>query len=102
MIADAAGTSVNILHIPSDVIAKIDKEWGANLLGDKSHSKVFDNSKIKEYVPDFNVTIPFSKGVKEIISWFNADKSRQVINEEQNQLFDKIIEKWEQFLPTHS
>lgn len=95
MIADAAGTNVNIVHIPSDVIAKFDKEWGANLLGDKSHSMVFDNSKIKQYVPDFKAMIPFSKGVKEIISWFNTDKSRQVINEEQNRLFDKIIEKWE-------
>lgn len=94
MIAQAANTAVNIVHIPSDMIATFDAEWGANLLGDKSHSMVFDNSKIKQFVPDFRAAIPFSQGAKEIISWFDADKSRQVVNEQQNQLMDKIIEKW--------
>jgi nucleoside-diphosphate-sugar epimerase len=95
MIANAAGTVAKIVHIPSDVIATFDPEWGANLLGDKSHSMIFDNSKIKKYVPDFEATIPFSFGVKEIISWFEVDKSRQVVNEQQNQLMDQIIGKWE-------
>lgn len=98
MIANAAGTTAKIVHIPSDVIATFDPEWGENLLGDKSHSMVFDNSKIKKYVPDFEATIPFSNGVKEIISWFEADKSRQIINEQQNQLMDKIITKFESAL----
>ena len=98
MIANAAGTNAKIVHVPSDVIATFDPEWGENLLGDKSHSMVFDNSKIKKYVPDFEATIPFSNGVKEIISWFEADKSRQIINEQQNQLMDKIITKFESAL----
>lgn len=93
--ARAAGTTANIVHIPSDVIAKCDAEWGAELFGDKAHSMIFDNTKIKRIVPDFAATIPFSRGVEEIIAWHDAEPSRQVVDERLNQLMDKIIADWE-------
>lgn len=93
--ARAAGTSAQIVHIPSDVIAKYDAEWGAELFGDKAHSMIFDNTKIKRVVPDFAATIPFSCGVYEIIEWFDADPTRQIIDEPLNQLMGKIISDWE-------
>jgi hypothetical protein len=37
MVAQAASTEINIVHIPSDLIASFDPEWGASLLGDKAH-----------------------------------------------------------------
>ena len=47
IVAKAAGTTADIVHVPSEVIAAYDEGWGAGLLGDKTHSMVFDNSKIK-------------------------------------------------------
>ena len=41
----------SIVHVPSDAIAAADPEWGAGLLGDKAHSMVFDNSKLRTVVP---------------------------------------------------
>ena len=93
--AAAAGTTARIVHIPSDVIAKYDAEWGGDLLGDKSHSMIFDNAKIKRVVPDFAATTPFSRGVEEIVAWHDADPSRQVVDEKLDQLMDRIIEDWE-------
>ena len=93
--ADAAGATARIVHIPSDVIAKYDTEWGGDLLGDKMHSMIFDNSKIKQFVPDFSAPIPFSQGIKEIIAWHDADPARQVVDTELDQLMDKIIADWE-------
>lgn len=93
--ARAAGTTANIVHIPSDILAKYDEEWGAELFGDKAHSMIFDNSKIKRVVPDFNCTTPFSRGIEEIIAWHDADVSRQVVDEKLDQLMDKIISDWE-------
>ncbi|MEP6904008.1 MAG: SDR family oxidoreductase [Actinomycetota bacterium] len=92
--ARAAGTTARIVHIPSDVIAKYDAEWGAELFGDKAHSMIFDNTKIKRFVPDFAATIPFSRGVREIIGWFDGDPSRQLADEYLDQLMDKIISDW--------
>ncbi|MBX7172187.1 MAG: SDR family oxidoreductase [Pyrinomonadaceae bacterium] len=93
--AKAAGTNANIVHIPSEILAKYDKEWGAELSGDKAHSMIFDNSKIKRVVPDFQCTIPFSRGIEEIIAWHDADVSRQIVDEKLDQLMDKIIADWE-------
>lgn len=93
--ARAAGTTAHIVHIPSRVLAKYDAEWGAELFGDKAHSMIFDNTKIKRTVPDFNCPIPFSRGVEEIIAWHDADVTRQVIDENLDQLMDKILADWE-------
>jgi len=93
--ARAAGTIAQIVHIPSDIIAKYDADWGAELFGDKAHSMIFDNTKIKRIVPDFAAVIPFSRGIKEIINWFDADPSRQIVDERLNQLMDQIIADWE-------
>jgi nucleoside-diphosphate-sugar epimerase len=99
IMANAAGTESNIIHIPSDLIAVYDKPWGEELLGDKSTSVVFDNSKIKSLVPDFNAIIPFVQGAEEIMNWYNADPSRQIINEAFNNLSDKIISAYESAFP---
>lgn len=93
--AKAAGTAAEIVHIPSDIIAKYDFEWGCDLLGDKKHSMIFDNTKIKRFVPDFSADIPFSQGVEEIIEWHDADPSRHVVDEQMDKLMDKIIADWE-------
>lgn len=91
LIASASGLIPDIIHIPSDFINIFDKEWGEGLLGDKAHSKIFDNSKIKSIVPEFKTTIPFSEGVKEIVKWYKADKKRQHVNEDKDRMMDKII-----------
>lgn len=95
IVADAADTKANIVHVPSDLIMKFDKEWGDGLLGDKSHSMVFDNSKIKSVVPEFNCVIPFAKGAKEIINWYDADPARQVIDDDANKMIDRILGAYE-------
>jgi nucleoside-diphosphate-sugar epimerase len=92
--ADAAGAKADIVHIPSEVIARYHKDWGDSLLGDKTHSMMFDNSKIKKYVPDFKAIIPFSEGVKEIMAWYDKDPSRQKVDPEMDKLIDKIIEDY--------
>ncbi len=76
-LAAAAGVSADIVHVPSDAIAAAEPDWGASLLGDKSHSLVFDNSKIRSLVPGFRPSIPFEQGAREIVAWHDEDPSRQ-------------------------
>jgi nucleoside-diphosphate-sugar epimerase len=91
IIGQALGVQPRLVHVPSDLIAAYDAEIGAGLLGDKSHSMVFDNSKIKRLVPDFACTIPFSWGAREIVDWYEADPARQVVDEKTNALIDELI-----------
>lgn len=95
IVADAAGAKADIVHIPSDLIMKFDKDWGDGLLGDKSHSMIFDNSKIKSVVPEYNCVVPFTKGAREIIEWYDADPARQKIDHKTDALIDKIIKAFE-------
>ena len=94
-LARAAGAQLNAAHIPSELIAAYDPAWGAGLLGDKSASMIFDNSKIKRVVPDFVCTIPFSRGAEEIIAWYKADPARQKVDEAFNALCDRIISAYQ-------
>lgn len=94
ILARAAGTTAEIVHVPSQVIHDYDREWGESLLGDKTHSMIFDNSKIKRFVPDFAATIPFSQGAEEIIAWYDADPSRKTIDEELNSTMNRLIDDW--------
>jgi hypothetical protein len=56
---------------------------------------VFDNSKIKRFVPEYCATVPFSEGIRRTIAWFDADPTRQVIDAEANVRWDKLIAAWE-------
>jgi nucleoside-diphosphate-sugar epimerase len=97
--AHTLGVEPRIVHVPSDYIAAFDPEFGAGLVGDKAHSMIFDNSKVKRVVPGFVATIPFAQGAREIIDWFNADPARQISDSRFNQLFDRIIAAFESSLP---
>ncbi len=99
IVAQAAGAEANFVHVPSDLIAAFDQEWGAGLLGDKAHSMIFDNTKIKRLVPDFRATIPFAHGVEEIMAWYDAHPSRQVVDQKRDQLMDKIITAYKPAFP---
>jgi nucleoside-diphosphate-sugar epimerase len=95
MMAEELGVELKAVHIPSDFIAKYNPEHGAGLLGDKAHSVIFDNSKIKKMVPNFDCKIPFSRGVKEIIAWYKNNKDWQVVNTEIDKKIDEIIGAYE-------
>ncbi|MDX1688488.1 MAG: SDR family oxidoreductase [Candidatus Promineifilaceae bacterium] len=99
IVARAAGAEANLVHVPTDLIAAYDPRWGASLLGDKAHSMIFDNAKIKRVVPDFQATIPFARGVEEIIAWYDADPARQGVDDELNRRMDEIIAAHESSFP---
>jgi len=89
--AQAAGVEARLVHVPSDLIAHEDPAWGAGLLGDKAHSVVFDNAKIRRLVPDFACPIPFAQGIREVLDWYRADPKRQVVDAEFGKIYEKIL-----------
>jgi nucleoside-diphosphate-sugar epimerase len=95
IVAAAAETEAQLVHIPSDFINRFDTVWGASLLGDKTHSMIFDNSKIKRLVPDYAATIPFEQGAREIMAWYDADPARQVVDEKYDSILDTILQAYE-------
>jgi nucleoside-diphosphate-sugar epimerase len=98
-IGTAAGVEPEIVHIPSDFIAAVDPDLGRELLGDRAHSLVFDNAKIKRLAPDFGATVSFAEGIRRSIGWFDADRARQVVDRERSELLDRIVAAYERARP---
>jgi nucleoside-diphosphate-sugar epimerase len=97
--ADAAGAVLNAVHISSDFICDTVEKLGlgnlrGNLHGDKANSVIFDNTKIKRFVPGYTAVIPFKEGIKKTIQWFDEDSSRKVINEHNNRMLDEVIKAY--------
>lgn len=99
IVAKAAGVQPRLVHIPSELIAAFDPEWGASLLGDKTHSMIFDNTKIMRLVPDYAATIPFSRGAEEIMNWYDSNPSRKLVDKAKDQLMDNIVAAYESAWP---
>jgi hypothetical protein len=88
-----------VIHIPSDFIAKFDPEAVGTLIGDKSNSVVFDNSKIKSFVPDFNCVVDWAEGLRRSLAWFNAHPEFQTVDDDANEMWDRIIGAYEKAVP---
>lgn len=97
-IAEALGVEAKIVHIPSDFIAQVAPNQAGGLLGDKTWSVVFDNSKIKRFVPGFQATIPFREGIRRTLAWFAADEGRRRIDEKVNLEMDMILARYAEAL----
>jgi len=98
LVAEAAGVEPKLVHLPSDFIAACIPDALGGLLGDKAVSVVFDNTKIKRFVPDYSATTPFWKGIRRTIAWFDADPARRAVDDAANQRWDKLLDGYERGL----
>jgi nucleoside-diphosphate-sugar epimerase len=87
----AAGVEPTLVHVTSDDIAALHPPFGPGLLGDKTHSVIFDNSKVKSLVPEYVATTPFAAGAREIIDWYDADPSRRTVDADTDAAFERIL-----------
>jgi nucleoside-diphosphate-sugar epimerase len=98
-VSQALGVVLEAVHIPSDLIARFDEHATGSLIGDKTNSVVFDNSKIKRYVPDFACEVTWQEGVRRALAWFEADPARRTIDRKAVRLWERIITAYERALP---
>jgi nucleoside-diphosphate-sugar epimerase len=92
--AEAAGAEPRLVHVPSDAVMAVDAGWGAGLLGDKAHSMVFDNAKVRRLVPDFVATVPFERGAREIVEWHDAHPEHKAVDARMDALMDRLVEAY--------
>ena len=91
LLGDALGVKPEIVHVASETIARTIPEWGPGLLGDKAHSVVFDNSKVRGLVPEYVATTPFWKGAREIVEWHLESPDRQAVDADLNAKLDALV-----------
>jgi len=91
-IGKAAGAQPDIVHVGSDFISAFDPEARGNLIGDKAQCAVFDNSKIKRFVPEFRCTVSLAEGLRRTIAWLDAHPEEQRLDS--NATVEKILAAW--------
>ena len=99
MTAEAAGVaSPKLVHIASDFMCACMPSMTGTLLGDKSNTAIFDNSKIKRFVPDFVATTRYRDGISRTIRWFDSDPARREVDHEASASWDLLIALYERGL----
>lgn len=98
IIGEALNKKVNKFHIASDFLAECDCEFKGSLIGDKSNTVVFDNSKIKKIVPDFLATTRFDQGIRKSIEYILKHPELQILDEEFDYFCEKLIKVQEEAL----
>ena len=95
-VADALGVKLHAIHISSEFLAETGKKMGydfeGGVIGDKSVSVVFDNSKLKRLAPDMRTEIPFHVGVRKALDYILAHPECQVPDPEFDAWCDRVIE----------
>ena len=94
LFAAAAGAQPRLVHVTSDAIFAADEEWGRSLLGDKAHSVIFDNAKVRALVPDYVATIPLADGAREVVAWHDEDPARRQIDERVDAVIDELVARY--------
>ncbi|MCX6624655.1 MAG: SDR family oxidoreductase [Acidobacteria bacterium] len=95
IVGEAAGVEPQLVHIPSDLLAACLPDALGSLVGDKAVSVVFDNSKIKRFVPDYRATTRFGEGIRQTLAWFDADPARQEVDWAANADWNRLIEAYD-------
>lgn len=101
-IADALGVELKAVHISSEFLAAVGPEYDftGSLIGDKSNTVVFDNSKLKAIVPQMTTTVPFQKGVRISLENILKHPELQVEDPEFDAWCDRVIDAVENLKAT--
>lgn len=108
-IADALGVAPRLVHVPSELYPVVapDWFWSELFVGDLSHSAVFDNTKIKRFVPGFGQRLTFHRAVRRMLDWRAANPLATAPDPSTEALLERVVsgyhasrDAFEAFAPT--
>ena len=92
IIADALGVAFKPFYVSSAFLDAVGYgDLGDRLLSDKTHSLVFDNSKLKTLVPEFQATTRFDQGVRHVLQYLEEHPQYQIEDPEFDTWCDRVI-----------
>lgn len=90
-IGEALGKPVHQYHVTTDFLSACDPEYAGTLGGDKAHSVVFDNTRVKNLVPDYRAVIPFSEGAARCVRYLLSTPEAQIADPAFDQFCERVI-----------
>jgi nucleoside-diphosphate-sugar epimerase len=91
--AAALGVEANIVHATAAAIERLHPDPGkaGGILGDKADGYIFDNAKIKAFVPGFCAAVPFWEGIRGIVAHYNRHPERKIVDDTYNVRIDNAL-----------
>ena len=91
-LAAGLGVEARIVHVPTDTVIRYKPDWIGPLLGDKSWTVLFDNSKIKRVAGDFTCETDLGAILSEPLRHFRQRQAARVPYSADNEsMIDLII-----------
>jgi nucleoside-diphosphate-sugar epimerase len=91
-IARGLGVTPKLVHVPTETILRYEPNWAGPLLGDKSWTALFDNSKVKSVAGDFSCETDLDKILSESIRHFKQRRDAGTpYNADHEPMLDRII-----------
>ncbi|AYG04138.1 NAD-dependent epimerase/dehydratase family protein [Gryllotalpicola protaetiae] len=93
LFARGLGVEPNLVHVPSELFPVVAPEWfwSGEFVGDLGHSAVFDNTKIRRFVPGFAPKLTFERAVRRMLDWRAAHPEIAHGDTETDALFDRVV-----------
>jgi len=88
--------SPKVLMIPTEWLCGKFPQLAGPMKGDKANPAIFDNSKLRRFVPGFACRKPFRVGIRESVAWFHAhpEEKTRTINATADALYDDVAAAW--------
>ncbi len=89
------GCAPKIVHISTEMLMAVSADTFSHLYFEKMHCGIFDNTKIKQHVPEFDCTFTLEKLLRELLAWYESDEEAGVVDPRLEALEDSIVQKYE-------
>ncbi|MDR2649313.1 MAG: SDR family oxidoreductase [Clostridiales bacterium] len=97
IIGNSLGKRVLKTHVSADMLCKFEPSWEGGLKGDKCVSVRFDNSKLKQVVPEYCATTRFDQGAAQTLEYVLSHLECQIADPEFDELCDRIVSAADRF-----
>jgi len=76
IVFDTIGVKANIISFSIEEIAKVMPQYRGMLIGDRGLDAIFDNTKVKEAIPNLTFKVDAAEGIKRIYQYYDTLASR--------------------------
>lgn len=83
-----------VVPVPSEFICEVAPSLTGTLLGDKAHPGVFDNSKIRRFVPGWSCRKSVREALDESVHWLRAHPEERRVDPKLDELIERVIGRW--------
>lgn len=92
------GKTPILYHISTQMLYAANPDLFAHLLFEKTYCGLFDNTKIREHVPEFICTYTLEAGMRAIFDWYMSDSAARVVDKEKVLLEDSLCALYETWI----